>query len=118
MPSEKKIVAYRVARHLRSAEVAANEALLRVLALGTAVVTPRTDGTVHPLEAQLAVEHVGSATARIFEALADLGRSHAELRAVGVRLGMIFEGDIFRSPDSDTPRGLSVVPLPVSAIAA
>ncbi|MBR7551735.1 hypothetical protein KC220_24655, partial [Mycobacterium tuberculosis] len=75
MTSPKKIAAVRIARSLRPAEVAVNEAALKVLAMGTAVLTARADGTFHPLEAQDAVDYVGAATAKVFGAMSDIKKA-------------------------------------------
>lgn len=116
MTSPKKIAAVRIARSLQPAEIAMNEAALKVLAMGTAVLTARADGTFHPLEAQGAVDYVGAATAKVFGAMSDIKRAHGELRGVGIRHQVIGEGDIFETPDHDTPRGeAEIVPLTIAA---
>lgn len=116
MTSPKKIAAVRIARSLQPAEVAMNEAALKVLAMGTAVLTARADGTFHPLEAQGAVDYVGAATAKVFGAMSDIKRAHGELRGVGIRHQVIGEGDIFETPGHDEPRaGAEIVPLTIAA---
>eukprot|EP01012_Entosiphon_sulcatum_P045536 TRINITY_DN60801_c0_g1_i1.p1 TRINITY_DN60801_c0_g1~~TRINITY_DN60801_c0_g1_i1.p1 ORF type:complete len:149 (-),score=26.02 TRINITY_DN60801_c0_g1_i1:35-481(-) len=98
MPSAKKIASVRIARSLQPAELAVNQAALKVLAMGTAVLTARADGTFHPLEAQDAVDYVGAATAKVFGALSDIKKAHGELRSVGIRHQVIGEGDIYETP--------------------
>lgn len=98
MTSATKIAAVRVARSLPPAELATNQAALKILAMGAAILTPRADGTFHPLEGQAAVEHVGQATQQIFGALASIKAAHGALREVAARHRIVGEG-IFE----DTP---------------
>lgn len=104
MPSPKKIASVRIARSLQPAEIAVNEAALKLLAMGTAVLTARADGTFHPLEAQDAVDYVGAATAKMFGALSDIKKAHGELRSAGIRHEVIGEGDIYETPGHDQPK--------------
>lgn len=116
MTSPKKIAAVRIARSLRPAEVAVNEAAIKVLAMGTAVLTARADGTFHPLEAQDAVDYVSAATAKVFGAMSDIKKAHGELRGVGMRHQVLGAGDIFETPGHDDPRGeAEILPLAVAA---
>ncbi len=95
MTSPKKIAAVRIARSLRPAEVAVNEA---------------------PLEAQDAVDYVGAATAKVFGAMSDIKKAHGELRGVGMRHQVLGAGDIFETPGHDDPRGeAEILPLTVAA---
>lgn len=106
MTSPKKIASVRIARSLQPAELAVNQAALKVLAMGTAVLSARADGTFHPLEAQDAVDYVGAATAKVFGALSDIRKAHGELRSVGIRHQVIGEGDIYETPGHDQPKSL------------
>jgi hypothetical protein len=103
MTSPKKIAALRIARSLQPAEIAVNEAALRVLAMGTAVLTGRADGTFHPLEGQSAVDFVGDATAKVFGALRDIKRAHGVLRGAAIRHDILGQGDLYETPGHDTP---------------
>ncbi|SOB80708.1 hypothetical protein SAMN06297144_1199 [Sphingomonas guangdongensis] len=105
MPSPKTIAAVRIARSLKPAEIAVNQAALQVLAMGTAVLTARADGTFHPLECQTGVDHVGEATMKVFAALKDIKAAHGEFRKTAERHQILGQGDIFETPDHDTPRG-------------
>jgi hypothetical protein len=98
MTSAKKIASVRIARSLQPAELAVNQAALKVLAMGTAVLTARADGTFHPLEAQAAVDYVGDATAKVFGALSDIKKAHGELRTVAIRHQILGEGDVYDTP--------------------
>ncbi|MFS2108468.1 hypothetical protein ACCC88_02185 [Sphingomonas sp. Sphisp140] len=115
MPSAKKIASVRIARSLQPAEVAVNEAALKILAMGTAVLTARADGTFHPLEAQDAVDFVGAATAKMFGALSDIKKAHGELRSAGIRHEVIGEGDIYETPGHDDPKPGLVHKIAVAA---
>ncbi|KQN25026.1 hypothetical protein ASE86_01795 [Sphingomonas sp. Leaf33] len=115
MPSSKTIAAVRIARSLQPAELAANQAAIKVLAMGTAVLTARADGTFHPLEAQRAVDYIGDATAKVFAAMKDIKSAHGELRAAAIRHDVLGQGDLYDTPkDGDTPNGA----LPQLAAAA
>lgn len=116
MTSPKTIAAVRIARSLQPAELAVNEAALKVLAMGTAVLTARADGTFHPLESQAAVDLVGEATGKVFGAMRDIRSAHTELRAAAIRHQVLGQGDIFETPPHDTPRAeLEVVESPAVA---
>lgn len=106
MANSRELAASRLYQTLKPAERAANEAALRLMEVGTAVLTPRADGTFHPLESQRAVELLGAATANAFEAISNIGRMHRHLGASARRLGLeTSEGVIFDTPPADTPRG-------------
>ncbi|MEN3336983.1 MAG: hypothetical protein V7647_659 [Acidobacteriota bacterium] len=106
MPSPKTIAALRIARALKPAELAMNEAAVRVLAMGSAMLTARADGTVHPLEGQEAVDHLGHATALVFGALKSLKAAHHELHGQAGRHEVFGEGVLDDSPDHGTPHKL------------
>ncbi|MDG2533915.1 hypothetical protein P6144_09680 [Sphingomonas sp. HITSZ_GF] len=118
MPSAKKIASLRIARSLQPAELAMNQAALKVLAMGTAVLTARADGTFHPLEAQAAVDFVGDATAKVFGALSDIKKAHGELRMAGIRHQVIGEGDIYDTPPHGNAVEAPALVTPVVAVAA
>ncbi|CAN5404250.1 hypothetical protein BH09PSE4_BH09PSE4_22240 [soil metagenome] len=117
MPSAKTVAAVRVARSLMPAEVAMNEAAIRLFAVGTAVLTARSDGTFHPLEAQDAVERLGRATTKIFGAMQDFADAHGVLRATAIRHDVLGYGDIFDTPPVNTPHGDNRVVVPITAAA-
>jgi len=117
MPSPKTIAAVRIARSLQPAELAMNAAAVKVLAMGTAVLTARADGTFHPLESQNAVDFVGDATAKVFGALRDIKSAHGALREAAVRHHVLGQGDIFETPDHDLPRGFAGEEIAVTAAA-
>jgi hypothetical protein len=117
MPSPKTIAALRIARSLKPAEIAMNEAALRVLAMSTAILTPRADGTVHPLEGQSAVDHVSDATAQMFGALKSLKLAHHELYGEAVKHQVLGEGVSHDSPDHGTPHGAIATPTHIAAVA-
>lgn len=116
MPSPKTIAAVRVARSLKPAEVAMNEATLRMLAASTAVLTARTDGTFHPLEAQEAVNMLGTATTKMFEAMREFACAHGSLKQTAIRHDVLGQGDIFESPPHDEPHGDATVTAPARVI--
>lgn len=105
MTSATTMAAVRIARSLQPAEKAMNEAALKMLAMGTAVLTARVDGTFHPLEGQAAVDYVGDATAKVFAAMKDIQNAHQELRAAAIKHKVLGQGDIFETPPRDTPHG-------------
>lgn len=117
MPSPKTIAAVRIARSLQPAEQAMNTAALKMLAMGTAVLTARADGTFHPLESQTAVDYVGDATAKVFGAMKDIKCAHGALREAAVRHHVLGQGDIFETPDHDTPRAYADEPSVIVAAA-
>lgn len=117
MTSAKTTAAVRIARSLQPAEKAVNEAALKVLAMGTAVLTARADGTFHPLEGQAAVDFVGDATAKVFGAMKDIQCAHRELRATAVHHNVLGLGDIFETPPHDTPRASIEPTAPLVAVA-
>lgn len=117
MTSPQKTAAVRIARSLRPAEEALNVATLRMLAVGTAVLSSRADGTFHPLEGQIAVERIGAATMKAFDLMTEFGQVHRELRKLGEAHRVIGEGDVFQTPDPDAPRGMLGAPELVPAIA-
>ncbi|MBY0521376.1 MAG: hypothetical protein K2P79_13230 [Sphingomonas sp.] len=85
--------------------------------MGTAVLTARVDGTFHPLEGQAAVDYVGDATAKVFGAMKDIQKAHAELRAAAIHHQVLGQGDIFETPPRDTPHGIVRAPTPLVAAA-
>ncbi|WP_294298451.1 hypothetical protein [uncultured Sphingomonas sp.] len=105
MPSPKTIAAVRIARSLQPAEVAANQAALKVLAMGTAVLTARVDGTFHPLEAQRAVDFIGEATSKVFGAIKDIKAAHGVLRTAAIDHQVLGQGDLYETPNKDEPHG-------------
>jgi hypothetical protein len=107
MTTPLKISAVRIARSLNAGETAMNDAALKLFAMGTAIMTPRSDGTVHPLEAQDAVDHLGKITAHVFSALSSIKDLHGSLRNAGVRHDVIGEGVLFETPGHDVPHGES-----------
>ncbi|MBX9730210.1 MAG: hypothetical protein K2X59_02685 [Sphingomonas sp.] len=117
MTSAKTTAAVRIARSLQPAEKAVNEAALKVLAMGTAVLTARADGTFHPLEGQAAVDFVGEATAKVFGAMKDIQSAHRELRAAASYHNVLGQGDIFETPPHDTPRASIEPAAPLVAVA-
>ena len=117
MTSAKHTAAVRIAHSLQPAELAMNQAALRVLAVGTAVLTARADGTFHPLEGQIAVDCIGEATQKMFAAMKDIKRAHRLLRATGEQHDIIGQGDIFQTPDHDEPRGAMAAPETLAEVA-
>lgn len=117
MTSAKTIAAVRIARSLPPAERAMNEAAIKMLAMGTAVLTARADGTFHPLEGQAAVDYVGDATAKVFGAMKDIQNAHAHLRAAAIHHQVLGTGDIYETPPRDTPHGVVRTPTPLVAAA-
>ena len=117
MTSAKITAAVRIARSLQPAEKAVNEAAIKVLAIGTAVLTARVDGTFHPLEGQAAVDFVGDATAKVFGAMKDIQNAHRELRATAIHHNVLGLGDIFETPPRDTPHGFVKPATPLVAVA-
>lgn len=117
MTSAKTIAAVRIARSLQPAEKAVNEAAIKVLAIGTAMLTARVDGTFHPLEGQAAVDFVGDATAKVFGAMKDIQNAHRELRAGAIHHNVLGSGDWFETPPPAMPTGIAVAPPSLAAVA-
>lgn len=117
MTSAKTIAAVRIARSLQPAEKAVNEAAIKVLAIGTAMLTARVDGTFHPLEGQAAVDFVGDATAKVFGAMKDIQNAHRELRAGAIHHNVLGTGDVYETPLNFTSVGIVEAPPPLAAVA-
>ena len=117
MTSAKTTAAVRIARSLQPAEKAVNEAAIKVLAMGTAILTARVDGTFHPLEGQAAVDYLGDATAKVFAAMKDIQNAHKELRAAAIHHNVLGQGDIFETPPRETPHGFAEPAAPLVAVA-
>lgn len=116
MTSPTKMHAVRIAKSLKPAELAANQALLSTLALGQSILLPRTDGTLHPLEGDAAVQQLGRVIAGMFEGLSNIRQLHSELRAIGAQHEIVADG-VFDTPPADTPRR-EAGHLPFEALAA
>lgn len=117
MPSKQTASAVRIARSLSPAEVAMNEATLRILALGTEVLTARAHGGFHPIEGQQAVDGIGRATAMLFGAMREMADAHGALRLTAEQHQVLGFGDVLDCPPHDQPKGIgdNVVPLSVAA---
>ena len=113
MPSKQTIAAVQIARSLSPAEQAMNEATLRVLAVGTQVLTARNNGGFHPIEGQQAVDGIGRATTMLFGAIREMADAHGALKTVAEQHQVLGFGDFFDSPPIDQPRvqGDNVVTL-------
>lgn len=116
MTSPKTLAALRIARSLRPAEAAINNAAVKVLAMGSALLTARADGTVHPLDSQEAVNYVVDATAQVFGALRAMKLAHHELYGAAVKHQVLGQGIFDESPDHEQPHG-STSHASLSAIA-
>lgn len=117
MTTPTTLAALRIARSLKPAEVAMNDAALKVLAMGCAILTARADGTVHPLEGQSAVDHIGDATAQVFGALKSIKLAHHELHGAAVKHQVLGQGIFDESPDHDQPHGVRPQAVQRSSIA-
>jgi hypothetical protein len=86
----------RIARDIRQAEDALNEALLRHSSLFTSVVTARIETTAGPFAAQEALLRLSRSQQSLLDATGDLARVHGSLLDVQRELGI---GD--DCPDED-----------------
>lgn len=100
MPSIKTTTAVRIARSLRPAEIAINEAAIGVLAVGTEVLRARTTGAFGTLEGQSAVDNIGRATSMIFGALTEIAEAHHSLRGVAEEHRILSYGDLCPPPSA------------------
>lgn len=98
MPSQKTITAVRVARALRPAEVAVNEAAIGVLAVGTEVLRARVGGGFGALEGQEAVNKIGQVTTMLFGAMSEMAVAHAALRGLAADHEILSYGDLCPPP--------------------
>lgn len=98
MPSIKVTAAVRIARSLKPAEQAINEAAIEVLTVGTEVLRARTSGAFGLTEGQEAVDRIGRATGMIFGALSEVAGAHGELRQVAADHQILSYGDLCPPP--------------------
>lgn len=105
MPSKQTRSAVRIARSLSPAELAMNEAALRLLAVGTEVLTARISGGFHPIEAQPAIDGIGRATAMLFGAMREMAKAHGALKTTAEQHQILGFGDVLECPPHDQPRG-------------
>jgi len=104
MPSKQTIAAVQIARSLSPAEHAMNEATLRVLAVGTEVLTARTSGGFHPIAGQLAVDGIGRATTMRFGAMREMADAHGALKTAAEQHQVLGFGHVLDCPPHETPR--------------
>jgi hypothetical protein len=99
MPSFKTISAVRVARSLKPAEMAINDAAIEVLAVGTEVLRARVSGAFGLTEGQAAVDQIGRATTMIFGAISEMAQAHGSLRQVAEDHDILGYGDVCPAPE-------------------
>ncbi|MET0308322.1 MAG: hypothetical protein ABW023_06405 [Sphingomonas sp.] len=99
MPSFKTITAVRVARSLKPAEMAINDAAIEVLAVGTEVLRARVSGAFGLTEGQVAVDQIGRATTLIFSAISEMAQAHGSLRQVAEDHEILGYGDLCPAPE-------------------
>lgn len=104
---EKYALAGAVAGALGPAERSLNTAAIDLMAVGTRIFEARNSGHFHPLEAQLAVERLGSGVTKLVEAIGDVARAHDEFRKVAVKHEMMGDdaGEMCPWPSPNDPHG-------------
>lgn len=100
MPSLKTTSAVRIARSLKPAEMAMNEAAIGVLAVGTEVLKARVNGAFGIMEGQSAVDQIGRATHMLFGAMSEIAQAHGALRQVAADHDILSYGDICPPPEA------------------
>lgn len=100
-----------LATALSTAETSANQAMIDMLAVGTAMFAARQCDAFHNLECQRGVELFGSGVAKMTEGLGDLARAHREVVATGVKHQVLDSGLLCPLPAPGTPHGHNVEPI-------
>lgn len=117
MPSNKVTAAVRIARSLKPAEQAINEAAIEVLAIGTEVLRARSSGAFGLTEGQAAVDRIGRATTMIFGVLSEVSDAHEALRDVAAQHQILGYGDLCPAPSFLEPAGQTDQPIHIRAVA-
>ena len=109
--SEKIEHAVGLATALSTAETSANQAMIDMLAVGTAMFRARQCEAFHNLECQRGVELFGTGVAKMTEGLGDLARAHREVVETGVKHQILDSGLLCDLPAPGTPHGANVQPI-------
>jgi hypothetical protein len=96
---------------LNIAESSASQAMLDMLAVGTAMFQARQSEVFHNLECQRGVELFGSSIAKMTEGLGDLARAHREVVDSAVKHKVMDSGALCPLPAPGTPHGAVVTPI-------
>lgn len=96
---------------LNAAENSANQAMLDLLAVGTAMFEARQSDAFHNLECQRGVELFGSGVAKMTEGLGELARAHREVVDTAVKHKVMDSGALCPLPAPGTPHGAVVTPI-------
>ena len=105
-----------IAAALTTAESSANQAMLDMLAVGTAMFRARQDDAVHNLECQRGVEYFGASIAKMTEGMTDLARAHREIVKTGVEHKVLSSGQLCDIPAPGTPHGTNVTPIKLDKV--
>ena len=116
MPSRQTASAVRIARSLKPAELALNEAAAGVLSVGAEVLRARAEGAFEPLEGQDAVDQLGRATSMLFGAMTEMAGAHGALRAVAADRQILSYGDLC-PPPADEPLAREGNVRPINRVA-
>jgi hypothetical protein len=100
-----------LATALHAAEHSANQAMLDMLAVGTAMFQARQSDAFHNLECQRGVELFGSSVAKMTEGLGDLARAHREVIDTAIKHDVMDSGALCPLPPPGTPHGTIVTPF-------
>jgi hypothetical protein len=106
-----------LATALSTAETSANQAMIDMLAVGTAMFRARQSVVFHNLECQRGVELFGSGVAKMTEGIGDLARAHREVVQTGIKHKVLDSGALCPSPEPGTPHGSNVQPIKVDKAA-
>ena len=96
---------------LHTAESSANQAMIDMLAVGTAMFEARRSDAFHNLECQRGVELFGSSVAKMTEGMGELARAHREVVASAVEHKVMDNGALCPLPAPGTPHGAQVTPF-------
>jgi hypothetical protein len=96
---------------LSTAENSANQTMIDMLAVGTAMFEARRSDAFHNLECQRGVELFGTGIAKMTEGLGDLARAHREVVDTAVRHRVMDSGALCPLPAPGTPHGAMVTPI-------
>lgn len=100
-----------IATALHAAENSANQAMIDMFAVGTAMFEARQSPAFHNLECQRGVELFGASVAKMTEGLGDLARAHREVVDSALKHQVMDSGALCPLPPPGTPHGQVVTPI-------
>ena len=105
-----------IAAALETAETSANQAMIDLLAVGTAMFHARQNDAVHNLECQRGVEFFGAGVAKMTEGMTELARAHREIVKVGVEHKVLSSGELCNIPPPGASHSANVTPIKLDKV--